>query len=466
MSGQKGSALIMALIISVILMALGLAITMTSLGDFTMSEEFEGHDRALFIAEAGLADAQRILRGNDLTEAIAASTSVDLYASPGPTFYRDPVALLEARSIDYRHLPSSIGRISLAGLITPGNGTPVGNGRFITRISDNDDGDNDLLTDVDGEFYVRVAGIHPGPPQEMVRYGSIQKNGVVMVEALYERDMSLDVSSPFTVYGPNVLPSSNNLFDGNSFHLDGFDHSNMSVEEILRGGHNHRNDPAQAGLSVINDDLPGGDAAGTLQEVYDALSKNQKDNITGADDGPYGGEPALRDDTENVRNSGNDDATNIFNPYFMLTLIERISAAADVVYEDDASVDGNLGTEDDPKIVVAKGDLKIAGSGEGCGLLIVRGKLDYNGGFNYNGLIMVVGEGEVDTGGANKGIIGGIYISKLEEDANGNPVFGTPSFTLSGNTDFYFRGKSIMMALSLLPFKQIAWREITPEIAQ
>jgi hypothetical protein len=262
------------------------------------------------------------------------------------------------------------------------------------------------------------------------------------------------------------MPLRNNLFDGNSFTLDGFDHSNMDIDDIASRHHNHQHDPAQAGVSVINDDALAGDAGNTLQEVYDALDRGQYDNIEGSDEGPYGGEPSIQDDTEAVRNSPNDDATNIFDPYFMMTFIERVSAAADIVYEDGASVDGDLGTEDDPKIVVANGDLTIAGNGDGCGLLIVKGMLEYNGAFNYNGLILVVGDGEVDAGGANKSIVGGIYIAKLEKDGNGNPYFGTPSFTLGGNSNFYFRGKSIMMALSLLPFKQIGWREITPEIAE
>lgn len=467
MSSQKGSALIMALIISVIMMALGLALTFASLSNFTMSEEFEGHERALYTAEAGLADCLRDLRHFDVTDAISTDAQVPVFVTDGPSYYRDPIDFLEARSVDYDRPPASQGNARIRGLLTPGAGTQYGPGRFIARISDNDDGDGDLLTDVDNKFYLRVAGLIPGPPQELLQHGSLQKNAVAMIEVFYKRDMSLDVGSPFTVYGPDVNPARNSFFDGNSFNLDGYDHSNMTIAEIERRNHHHNNnDPAQAGLSILNDAPAEGDGQAALDKIHDTTNSGQLDNIEGAD-GPWGSTPSMRDDTEAVRTSGNEDATNVFDAYFLATFIARISAAADVVYPDGTSLSGGsieLGTEQNPLIVVAEGDLDLSGNGSGCGILIVKGNLDYSGGFNYDGLILVVGDGSVNVGGANKSIIGGLYLARLEQDANGDPTFGSPTFTLGGNSNFYFRGDSIRMAMNLLPPKQLGWREITPEL--
>ena len=464
MSSQRGSALIMALIISVILMALGLAITFASLGDFSMSEEFESHDLALATAEAGIAECARSLRNVDISDAVSTTAQVPVFVSSGPSYYRDPVDFLEARSVDYNRLPSATGQAQLQGLMTPGLGTLHGAGRFIARISDNDDGDGDLMTDLDSKFYIRAAGIVPGPTQELAQYGSLRKNAVAMIEVLFKRDLSLDVGSPFTVYGPDVNPARNTYFDGNSFTIDGWDHSDMTIAEIERRNHHHNNnDPAQAGVSILNDAPASGDGQLPLEKIHDTLSDGQGDNIEGAD-GPWGSSPSMRDDTENVRNSGNPDAMNIFDAYFLSTFIARITAAADVVYPDGTSLSGSnatLGTEDDPLIVVAEGDLDLAGTGSGCGILIVKGDLDYSGGFDYDGLILVVGEGSINVGGANKSIIGGLFLARLEEAADGTPTFGAPSFTLGGNSNFYFRGQSIRMAMSLLPLTQIGWREIT-----
>ncbi len=84
MSSEKGSALILALIVSMILMVFGLAVSLTSLSDFTMSMEFESHKRALHTAEAGLAEAQRSLRGRTITAALQETRQVPVFVAAGP----------------------------------------------------------------------------------------------------------------------------------------------------------------------------------------------------------------------------------------------------------------------------------------------------------------------------------------------------------------------------------------------
>lgn len=465
MNKERGSVLILALVLTMMLMTLGLGLTLASLADFSMSQEFESHERALFNAEAGLAAVQRSMRGQELSIALAAQTYTPVYVDSGPTYYRDPVTFREARSVDYNHPPYPINGVQIAGLLTPGEGVPVGDGRYIARISDNDDGDDDYLTDLDGDFFIRVAGIHPGPPQQLVRNGSAIQNAVAMIEAHFERDWSFDINSPFTIYGPTVNPSRNSLFDGNSFNIDGWDHSGMSYEEIIRGHPHPAGEEAdQAAISILNDDVSGGDGAGAVDDVYNELTRNQKDNLEGATD--VYADASIRDDTDAVRNSSNDDATNLFNPYFLATFIARISAAADVVYPDGTHIDDGrpMGTPEEPLIVVAEGDLTLSGSGSGTGLLVVKGRLEYNGAYNWDGLIMVVGEGNVDFGGANKSVVGGLFVSNLVDDGTGKSTYGIPSVTLGGNSNFFFKGDSIRMAMSLLPFKMVGWREITPEI--
>lgn len=469
MDRETGSALIFALIVTAVMMVLGLGLSITALGDFTMSEEFEARERALLTAEEGLAAAQRTLRGRDLSSALAETRQVQLYTGVAPGFYRDPISLVEARSVDFARLPNPVSTVSLSGLLTPPSGFATARGRYFARLSDNDDGDGDLLADTDGRVFIRVTGIEPGPAQEFVSLNSNRKNAVVMVEATLKRVMTFDVQSPFSVYGPSVNPAQNRFFDGNSFKIDGYDHSNMTVEQLLRGGHPHNGQmTAQPAISVLNDDPSMNDGRITANTIYNGMSSNQYDNVEGAA-GDFGAEPSIRDDTERVRNSGNEDATNIFSAYFLQVFLQRVTAAADVVYPDGTNLSGSgieLGTESNPEVVVCEGDLTLAGNGSGAGLLIVKGTLNYQGAFNYNGLILVIGEGELEIGGANKSIIGGIYLARLERDAQGNPSFGAPSFTLAGNSNFYFRGDSVRMAYNLLPMRQIGWREITAEIAQ
>lgn len=462
---EKGSALILALIISAVLMIFGLTLAVASLDDFTMAEEFESHQQALMIAEAGLAAAELQLRQLSLDEALSATSQVLTYGFPGPSSHRDPVNLAEARSIDYNRLPSPTGSVTLNGMLTPGTGTPYGTGRYIARISDNDDGDGDLTLDSDFEVYIRAVGIQPGPPQQVVRYGSNFKNSVVMVEMMVQRDMTFKgLVAPFVVSGPSAVPFGDQFFEGNSFLVDGHDHSDTSVAELITGNHSHGGEPAeQAAISVLNDDPMAGDGYQTGSQIYDGVGHQQHDNLEGAQ-GDYGSGTSIRDDTELLRNSDNPDVVNLFNAQFLSSYLGKAAAVADTVYPAGTELSGSnivLGTDNAPQITVVEGDLSISGGGTGSGLLIVKGTLLYSGAFNFNGLIMVVGEGRLDIGGANKSLIGGLYVARIEEDEDGNPYFGTPTFSIRGQTNFYYRSASMGMAINLLPVRRLGWREIT-----
>jgi hypothetical protein len=76
-------------------------------------------------------------------------------------------------------------------------------------------------------------------------------------------------------------------------------------------------------------------------------------------------------------------------------------------------------------------------SGVGTGTMIVTGKLTMNGNFSWNGVIFVLGAGEVEwKGGGNGGteegnIFGALFIAKYDPN-NLAAGFGDPSFTISG----------------------------------
>ncbi len=269
LKNEKGAALLFAVVISVLLMALGLSLTLSSLSEFSMSNEFKSHNQSLLIADAGLNASEAFLRGRDLNEVISGATSTPTFFSSGPTNPRDPMTLTEARNVDYYDLPSATGSAQIAGLLTPPLGVQLGRGRYFARVSDNDDGDGDPFMDLDHIIFVRSFGIHPGPPNEVVMNDSNLKNSVAVVEGMLKRDLSFDLSSPFTVYGPEAVPNAPNMFDGNAFLVDGYDHSSMAIPEILRGVHNHRNEEADsAAISAINNDPANNDAETSVNQVF------------------------------------------------------------------------------------------------------------------------------------------------------------------------------------------------------
>ena len=224
LKNEKGAALLFAVVISVLLMALGLSLTLSSLSEFSMSNEFESHEQSLLIADAGLNASETFLRGRDLSDVLSEPISTPTFFSSGPADPRNPMTLVEARNVDYYNLPSATGSVQLAGLLTPPLGVQLGRGRYFARVSDNDDGDGNPFMDLDHIIFIRSFGVQPGPPNEVVMNDSNLKNSVAIVEGMLKRDLSFDVSSPFTVYGPEAIPEAPNMFDGAAFIIDGYDH--------------------------------------------------------------------------------------------------------------------------------------------------------------------------------------------------------------------------------------------------
>jgi hypothetical protein len=110
-----------------------------------------------------------------------------------------------------------------------------------------------------------------------------------------------------------------------------------------------------------------------------------------------------------------------------------------------------------PRAVLVTGDLQITGDVEGGGLLVVTGKVSIAGRFSYNGLILVLGAGELDLGGSAV-INGGIYVARL----SCSPVaWGNVRLTVRDQAQVLFNREAIKTGLTLLPPRQLGFREIT-----
>ena len=106
------------------------------------------------------------------------------------------------------------------------------------------------------------------------------------------------------------------------------------------------------------------------------------------------------------------------------------------------SFSGMAGTTADPKVTFVNGNANLDG---GAGLLIVTGNLVMNGNPSFNGVILVLGEGTVNRdGGGNGNVLGSIYIAKFarswpaSENGQQHP-FQTPVFHTDGGGTAEFR---------------------------
>ncbi|MCH8015998.1 MAG: hypothetical protein IH917_05155, partial [Acidobacteria bacterium] len=418
---DRGNALLAALMVSMLLAVLALSMSSNIMTDFSMSHDLESQKRALQTADSGNSVLKNSLLGLDLSATLQATTVVPRYINyPEPTpgtdadnyFQRNPLAPLEAMNVDFENLPSPIGTRNATGFLTPAGGVSLGSGaRYFAKITDNDDGDGDLTTDVDGIVILRTLAIQRLGAGQMSTYGGTVKNSVSIVETMIEREKTFEFKAGLTLYGPCAQPAQGgSLLVGNSFDVDGYDHPDMTLSDLAGGTHSHVTGGDSAGINAVYDDSGAGDGTGLRDCIYDDLAANQRDNIVG-DSSDYGATPSLQDGTQAIRDDPNPDATNLFDATYLMNLIDGISAFADTTIPDGSSHSADMGDDDHPEITYCPGDCTINGTSSGAGMLLVQGRLELSGNLDYRGLILVVGEGEFHESG-NVDILGGIFVAK------------------------------------------------------
>ncbi len=112
-----------------------------------------------------------------------------------------------------------------------------------------------------------------------------------------------------------------------------------------------------------------------------------------------------------------------------------------------------------PRVTYVNGDLDVSGNLSGGGLLVVTGKFSGNGRFAFNGLVLVIGKGEVDFGGLNIGLHGGLFVANVSAQG-GVATFGVPKVTIGGNSDIIIDSNGIDMGVRQIAPLQLGYREI------
>jgi Tfp pilus assembly protein PilX len=185
---------------------------------------------------------------------------------------------------------------------------------------------------------------------------------------------------------------------------------------------------------------------------------------------PYATTPAVASVNSSL-SSGAIDLTTVDGLRKLVTLLT--SAAGGNVYGASPLPSPsamNVGTNTSPVINVVNGDYTYTGSG--AGILLVTGQLTLNGNFNYNGLILAIGEGAIIKSGGGGGTVNGaMFAANLFSDtpppgpythpiATGHP--GIPYFSWSGggNATIQYDSCWINAVNQGLPFRLVAQREL------
>ena len=140
------------------------------------------------------------------------------------------------------------------------------------------------------------------------------------------------------------------------------------------------------------------------------------------------------------------------------SLVASITKNADDVYNPLAGVQAitNYGSIAGYRIAVVNGDAAL-GPGSGFGLLLVRGAVRVMGNFNWNGLILVIGQGVLTWTPGTSGIVhGGLFIAPtLAPGGTLLPSPGSVTANLSPATIFY-DAAAIEAANRPFPYNAIA----------
>jgi hypothetical protein len=153
-------------------------------------------------------------------------------------------------------------------------------------------------------------------------------------------------------------------------------------------------------------------------------------------------------------------------------IVQTIAANATEVYRPGYGVSaalGNIGGPADYRVVAVEGNCRL-GPGTGYGILLVRGDLELTGTFNWNGLVLVIGQGSVVAAPGSSGRIdGAVFLARTHAaDRAAANLLGTlltargsvtADFRSGGAIAIQWNSGNVVAANRSFPFVPIAIRQ-------
>jgi hypothetical protein len=465
--------LILALLILVLLSLLGLFMSISATTSVQISDNYEAELQATYAALAGVNHARVLLRG---VEFDALLKGPDGFFDPGAVYqaeaksyrFRMPLPLAIARTLSIADPAADVATIPDDGIMSTGvyaatagialipkEGisqpvpNPYGAGaitsaRYFVKVTDNNGESSETSGDTadspsrdgDGIVIVRSMGVSKTMSE---RLGAIlQQNSVAVFETRLKRLSTWRLGSALVALGSQVIADFDGAFEiaGGAFPgiatVDTDPTDGIFPDQILRG--------AVAGVGSITG---GGIADPSIRDVTRQVSQDG-DQARLLQPGylwefAFNKAPRLADSFF----SGNQDWLGASAPYLGSYNPAEPSNAPD----------------QDPRITVVNGDLRVSNGVSGGGLLIVTGSFSCSGSFSYSGLILVIGSGNLMLTGTGAVIEGGLFTANLL-NSGGSIVFGASRISINGNSRVNSNDGALRMAISLIPPTQLSFREI------
>ena len=211
----------------------------------------------------------------------------------------------------------------------------------------------------------------------------------------------------------SVYTEGNMTFQGNSFYIDGHDHSATAPYDTVAGS------PSLPGIATPNDP----------NAISGNLNAQQQDNVEGS-----GSDPSVQSSSYNLD---------------LQAMADAWSQLADLTYNGSLNNPSTAGwgSLTTLKIVHVKGDLSLQGSNSGAGVLIIDGDFHLGGTFNYNGVIICLQNVDVVGGGSAKNIVGCLMVQGTLSDAT----------NVNGNVKVLYSSEMISKLYSLTRYEVSSW---------
>lgn len=379
-AGERGAALITAVLLSLLLLAAGGTLILTATMTSITARDSTAEMQAYYAAEAGLARTLEVLRGNAKSNPVGTkATFKNVLCTPN---------LWTTMAGGFINVNTdATARFQVTSIIDPDNQDTVTNCAIASYKPD--------------RLRIRVTGMGPG---------NSQKNMEIVV-ARYTLDYP--VNAVVTLPNGSGDLMSFNLGDSNVTTTSGVDATGtgtLPAYAVSNGDYN-----------ITNNVIDGCDPDGSNCGNGPTVTPGDPSVLVS------GNTPSFLESVEKTR-------LFLYGPEGMMnSAINQgryfTSGAAAI-----ASTPGLGASNPDGVFTFVDGDLTLGpGSPTGQGTLIVTGRLTLDGNFQWNGVIMVLGEGYVyRSGGGHGNIYGAIFVAKFAKTGLSTDVFQAPTFDTSG----------------------------------
>ncbi|MFQ5847189.1 MAG: PilX N-terminal domain-containing pilus assembly protein [Candidatus Methylomirabilales bacterium] len=386
--GERGTVLVLTLLLIPLLTLLGLTFLTLSHAEIQIAYNEVHATRAFDVAEAGVAHGRRHLA------VTAASTGLStlLTGSSG-----NPVPVSTLQGFGAFGAGEGAYSVSVANNTAAYQGMPA---------------DPDPAIDTDNRVWLTAVGAY--------RDSTRTVRALVEVNALLSPPAAIDSFDGFDTGDPAEFD-----FSGNAFQVTGYDTPSPELTGACGAL-----DGSKVGIAVESN--PG------LTELDGEIAPNQENNIIGT-----GGDKSIG--IETLPTLGE-----------MQTLRATLIQQATITWSGSTNITSDVGSPTAPVIAYADDHLDLEGNGNGYGILIVDRRLRIRGTYKWEGLILLIGQGEFEIEG-NAEVYGAIVAANTG-GYSGNS--GETRVKVKGNATVAYSSQALCRAASLMPTRVLAWQQL------